>query len=258
MYDIAIIGAGITGGMLARTLAAYDLKICILEKENDVAMGATRANSGIVHAGYDAEEGTLKARLNVRGSEMMGRVAEELGVPYRNNGSLVIGFTEEDRNVIERLYKRGIRNGVQNLRIIDGEEARRLEPNLSEGVICALHAPSCAIVCPYELAIAAIGNAMDNGADLLLNFRVSGVVRKPADDEDNEGNPDAGYGEAVRPGCGDGAGNPEAACGEAVRPGCGDGAGNPGAVCGETAGLLCRGDGPGDREAIQQDRKSVV
>ena len=123
MYDIAIIGAGITGGMLARTLAAYDLKICILEKENDVAMGATRANSGIVHAGYDAEEGSLKAKLNVRGSEMMETVARELGVPYRNNGSMVIGFNEDDRKVVEQLYRRGIKNGVKNLRILTGEEA---------------------------------------------------------------------------------------------------------------------------------------
>ncbi|MCI9437227.1 MAG: NAD(P)/FAD-dependent oxidoreductase [Lachnospiraceae bacterium] len=178
MYDIAIIGAGITGGMLARTLAAYDLKICILEKENDVAMGATRANSGIVHAGYDAEEGSLKAKLNVRGSEMMETVARELGVPYRNNGSMVIGFNEDDRKVVEQLYRRGIKNGVKNLRILTGEEARRLEPNLSEDVVCALYAPSCAIICPYELAIAAVGNAMDNGAELLLNFEVQGIEKK--------------------------------------------------------------------------------
>ena len=178
MYDVAIIGAGITGGMLARTLAAYDLKICILEKENDVAMGATRANSGIVHAGYDAQEGSLKARLNVRGSEMMETVARELGVPYRNNGSMVIGFNEDDRNMIEILYQRGVRNGVKNLRILTGEEARQKEPNLSENVICALYAPSCGIVCPYELAIAAVGNAMDNGAELLLNFEVRGIERK--------------------------------------------------------------------------------
>ena len=178
MYDVAIIGAGIVGGMLARTLAAYDLKICILEKENDVAMGATRANSGIVHAGYDAEEGSLKARFNVSGSEMMETVARELGVPYRNNGSLVIGFNEEDRYVIEKLYQRGVRNGVKNLRILTGEEARALEPNLSETVSCALHAPSCGIICPYELAIAAVGNAMDNGAELFLNFEVKGIERK--------------------------------------------------------------------------------
>ncbi len=178
MYDIAIIGAGITGGMLARTLASCELKICILEKENDVAAGASRANSGIVHAGYDAEPGTLKALLNVRGSEMMENITQELGVPYIRNGSLVIGFSEEDREVIEMLRVRGIRNGVKGLRILDGDEARLLEPGLSEAVICALYAPTCAIICPYELTIAAIGNAMDNGAELLLHFNVAHIERK--------------------------------------------------------------------------------
>lgn len=178
MYDVAIVGAGVVGGMLARTLAAYDLRICILEKENDVALGATHANSGIVHAGYDAEEGSLKARLNVRGSEMMENVAQELGVPYRRNGSLVIGFGDGDRETIEKLYARGVSNGVKELRILDGDEARELEPALTSQVTCALYAPTCAIVCPYELTIAAVGNAMDNGADLMLNFEVRHVDRK--------------------------------------------------------------------------------
>ncbi len=178
MYDVAIVGAGVVGGMLARTLAAYDLSICILEKENDVAMGATRANSGIVHAGYDAEEGSLKARLNVRGAEMMEGITRELGVPYRNNGSLVIGFGEEDRRTIEGLYARGCKNGVRDLRILEGEEARELEPGLSESVVCALYAPTAAIVCPYELAIAAIGNAMDNGVSLKLHFEVGKIEKK--------------------------------------------------------------------------------
>ena len=132
MYDVAIIGAGVTGGMLARTLAAYELDICILEKENDVAMGTSRANSGIVHAGYDAENGTLKARLNVRGSEMMEEIAGQLGVPYSRNGSLVAGFHEEDTETIRALYHRGVKNGVKQLRILDGKEARQLEPELSE------------------------------------------------------------------------------------------------------------------------------
>lgn len=189
MYDVAIIGAGVVGGMLARTLAAYDLNVCILEKENDVAMGASRANSGIVHAGYDAEEGTLKAKLNVRGSEMMETVAKELGVPYRKNGSLVIGFGEEDRATVEKLYARGIANGVKDLRIVDGEEARELEPGLSDEVTCALYAPTCAIICPYELTIAAVGNAMDNGVRLITDFEVRRIVtvsQKPQDADREE------------------------------------------------------------------------
>lgn len=175
MYDAAIIGAGVVGGMIARTLSAYDLKVCILEKENDVAMGATKANSAIVHAGFDAKEGTLKARLNVQGSKMMKQVTEELGVKYKNNGSLVIGFDNDDRATIEELLKRGNKNGVEGLRILEKEELKKIEPNISDNVICALYAPTGAIVCPYELTIAAIGNAMDNGVILKTNFEVCDI-----------------------------------------------------------------------------------
>lgn len=178
MYDVAIIGAGVIGGMIARELSAYDLKICILERKNDVAMGATRANSAIVHAGFDAEEGTLKAELNVKGSEMMETVAEELGVKYLRNGSLVIGFNNEDRKEIEKLLKRGVSNGVKDLRILEKQELHEIEPGLADNVECALYAPTGAIICPYELTIAAIGNAMDNGAALLRNFEVNDIRKK--------------------------------------------------------------------------------
>lgn len=176
MYDIAIIGAGVTGAMIARTLSAYKCKLCILEKENDVAMGATRANSAIVHAGFDADEGSLKARLNVKGSEMMKKVTDELGVKYKNNGSIVIGFNDDDRKMIEVLKNRGDANGVKNLRILDANELHEIEPNISDNATCALYAPTGAIVCPYELTIAAIGNAMDNGAELELNFKVTDIL----------------------------------------------------------------------------------
>ncbi len=178
MYDAVIIGAGIVGAMTARELMKYNLKVCVLEKENDVAMGATKANSAIVHAGFDAKPGTLKARLNVRGSEMMKSVTEELGVKYINNGSLVIGFDNEDRATLEQLLERGNENGVKNLRILERDELRKSEPNIGEGAQCALYAPTGAIVCPYELCIAAMGNAMDNGAELKLNFEVKSIVKK--------------------------------------------------------------------------------
>ena len=176
MYDIAIIGAGVVGGMVARTLSRYKLDICILEKENDVAMGATRANSAIVHAGFDAKEGSLKAKMNLRGSRMMAQVARELGVKYRNNESLVVGF-EEERPEVEAIYQRGIRNGVEGLRIVEAEELHRMEPHLNPDLTCALLASTGAIVCPYELTIAAVGNAMDNGATLKLNFPVANIER---------------------------------------------------------------------------------
>lgn len=175
MYDIAIIGAGVVGGMTARALSKYNVSICILEKENDVAMGATKANSAIVHAGFDAQEGSLKASLNVQGSKMMKSICEELGVKYQNNGSLVVGFNEEDRKMINTLLERGMANGVAQLRVIERAELNRMEPNISEKAVCALYAPTGAIVCPYALTVAAIGNAMDNGAQLKCNFEVSDI-----------------------------------------------------------------------------------
>lgn len=176
MYDVVIIGAGVVGGMVARTLSRYDLKICIVEKEHDVAMGATRANSAIAHAGFDAKPGSLKAKLNVEGSKMMEKVCMELGVKYKNNGSLVIGFNEEDRQTLKELLDRGNENGVEGLRLVDQEQLKTLEPNLADEVTCALYAPTGAIICPYDLTIAAIGNAMDNGAELKRNFKVCDIV----------------------------------------------------------------------------------
>ncbi len=176
MYDIAIIGAGVVGGLVARTLAKYDLKICILEKESDVAMGATRANSAIVHAGFDAAEGSLKAKFNVRGSRLMPEVAAQLGVKYKNNQALVVGF-EHERDEVMAIYERGLKNGVEGLEIVEGEALHALEPNLNPDLKIALLAKTSAIVCPYELCIAAVGNAMDNGAELLLDCRVSAIDR---------------------------------------------------------------------------------
>ena len=109
---VAVIGAGVVGGMIARELSRYELDVCIIERENDVAMGATKANSAIVHAGFDAKEGSLKAKLNVQGSKMMEKTCGELGVKYQRNGSLVIGFNDDDRATVESLVKRGIENGL--------------------------------------------------------------------------------------------------------------------------------------------------
>jgi len=177
MYDVLIIGAGVTGAMIARTLSAYKLSICIAEKECDVAMGASKANSAIVHAGFDAKGGSLKAKLNVEGSKMMPQVTRDLGVKYQNNGSLVIGFNADDRRHLEELMQRGIANGVEGLKVIDADELHEIEPNLSANVVCALYAPTGAIICPYELTVAAIGNAMDNGADLALDFEVTDIQK---------------------------------------------------------------------------------
>ncbi len=176
-FDFAVIGAGVVGGFVARELTKYRGSVVMLEKEHDVAMGATKANSAIVHAGFDAHEGTLKARLNVRGSEMMEDVAGELGVKYKRNGSLVVGFSEDDRRTLLSLLERGKKNGVHGLRIVERDELEAMEPNIGHGVTCALLAPTGAIICPYELCIAAVGNAMDNGAGLELNFEVSSIEK---------------------------------------------------------------------------------
>ena len=175
MFEFVIIGAGVIGGMVARELTKYTDSVCILERGSDVALGATRANSAIVHAGYDAKEGSLKAMLNVRGSKMMAEVCRQLGVKYKNNGSLVVGFNEEDEKTLLDLCKRGKTNGVEGVRVIYRDEILALEPNIGEGVTVALHAPTGAIVCPYELCMAAVGNAMDNGASLKLNFKVEKI-----------------------------------------------------------------------------------
>ena len=174
MYDIVVIGAGVVGGLAARELSKYKLNICLLEKEGDVAMGATKANSAIVHAGFDAKVGTLKAKMNVRGSEIMEQITRELGVKYENNESLVVAF-ESERNEVEEIYKRGVQNGVKGLSIVEHDELMKLEPNLNPALSCALLAKTGAITCPYELCIAAVGNAMDNGATLLLDFEVVSI-----------------------------------------------------------------------------------
>ena len=174
-YDVAIIGAGVVGAMAARELSRYDLKVCLLEKENDVAMGASRANSGIIHGGYDPVPGTLKAKLNTAGVPLLYEAARQLNVHYQNNGSLVCAFGPEEEPAIDALYARGLENGIEKLQILSGDEARALEPNLSETVTKALHVPTAGIICPYDLTIAAIGNAMDNGVTLLRNFQVTSI-----------------------------------------------------------------------------------
>lgn len=175
MYKVAIIGGGVIGGLIARKMAEYDVKTVILEKENDVATGQSKANSGIVHAGYDPKPDTLKAKLNVLGSQMMEDICKELDVKYRRNGAFVVGYCDKDVETLEELYERGQKNGVLGLEILDGDDVRKIEKNLSKGIKKALYATSSAVVCPYELTIESIGNAMDNGVQLLRNFEVISI-----------------------------------------------------------------------------------
>ena len=177
MYDVAIIGAGVIGGMVARELTKYRLSVCLLEKENDVACGASKANSGIVHGGYDPVPGTLKAKLNGIGVEKLFDTASQLNVPIKRNGSLVCAFSADEDKTVKELYERGIKNGIKGLKILSGDEARLEESNLSENVTSALLVTNAGIVCPYELTIATVGNAMDNGAALRTNYEVTAIVR---------------------------------------------------------------------------------
>lgn len=178
IYDVVIVGAGVIGGMLARELSRYDLKVCLLEKENDVAMGASKANSGIVHGGYDPIPGTLKAKLNSVGVEPLFATAQDLSVSCKRNGSMVCAFSKEEEPILEELYQQGQENNIPGLAILSGDEARKLEPNLSDAVTKVLHVTNAGIISPYELTVAAVGNAMDNGVELKRNFSVSAICRE--------------------------------------------------------------------------------
>ena len=175
MYDVLIIGGGVTGSAIARELSRYDLKTALFEKGEDVCSGTSKANSGIAHAGFDAAPGSLKAKMNIRGSQMMEELSRKLDFPYKRNGSLVLCFDEKDRPRLEKLLQQGKENGVEGLEILEKKELLALEPALSEEVVCALHAPTGGIVCPFKLTIALAENAAVNGVEFHLNEGVKRV-----------------------------------------------------------------------------------
>lgn len=176
MYDIVIIGAGVTGCAIARELSRYKAKICVVEKCEDVCCGTSKANSAIVHAGYDAAPDSLMAKLNVEGNRLMGLLSEELDFPFRRNGSLVVCMSEDGIPGLNALYRNGAANGVEQLRIIGKEELQSLEPNISPHAVAALHAPTGGIVCPFGLTIALAENANTNGVEFKFNTEVSGLA----------------------------------------------------------------------------------
>ena len=180
-YDIAVIGAGVVGSLITRELSKYNIKIALLERANDCAMGATKANSAIVHAGFDAVPGTLKAKLNVRGVELMKKVCSELHVPLKNNEALVVAFSDDEMPHLNELLERGVKNGVPELRIVNREELVKLEPNIGDTAVGALVAPTSSIVCPYELTIAGVENAVTNGAEFLRNCEVKNIKKVDGD-----------------------------------------------------------------------------
>ena len=177
MYDVIIIGAGVSGAATARELSRYQASICVLEKEEDVCCGTSKANSAIVHAGYDAVPGSLKAKLNVRGNEIMGKLSEELDFPFERRGSLVLCLSEEDMPDLQELYDRGVENGVKDMRILSRDEVLQMEPNVTDKVYAALYAPTAGIVCPFGLNIALAENAYTNGVEFRFDTEVKEIKK---------------------------------------------------------------------------------
>lgn len=178
MYDIIIIGAGVSGACVARELSRYQAKICVLEKEEDVCSGTSKANSAIVHAGYDAAEGSLMAKLNVEGNQLMPQLSEELDFPFRQCGSFVVCLDMEDMPKLRELYERGVKNGVKGLEIItEKERFMAMEPNLAEETVAVLYAPTAGIICPFQLNIAMAENACTNGVEFKLNTTVEAITK---------------------------------------------------------------------------------
>lgn len=178
MYDVIIVGAGVSGAASARELSRCAARVCVLEKEEDVCCGTSKANSAIVHAGYDAAPGSLMAKLNVRGNALMGDLAKDLDIPFRRIGSLVVCLSEEDMPGLQALYDRGQANGVPDLRIIYHDELLQMEPNLSEETYAALYAPTAGIVCPFGLNIALAENAAMNGVEFHFDTEVQSLERR--------------------------------------------------------------------------------
>ena len=177
MFDIIIIGGGVSGAACARELSRYKVSVCVLEKEDDVCCGTTKANSAIVHAGFDAANGSLMAKLNVRGNELMEQLSKDLDFHFERNGSLVICRAVEDMPNLEALYERGVKNGVKDLRIISREELVEMEPNVSDDAVAALYAPTGGIVCPFNMNIALAENAYANGVEFKFNTEVADIKK---------------------------------------------------------------------------------
>ena len=177
MFDTIIIGAGITGTAVAHFISKTALSVLVVEAKEDVAEGSTKANSAIVHAGYDAKPGTLKAKYNVEGNLMYPALAKQLGFPFLNNGSLILCFDEKDRPDLEALYQRGIQNGVKGLEILERDQVLAMEPHINPQVVAALHAPTGGITCPYEACIALSESAAQNGVKFMFESPVTAIEK---------------------------------------------------------------------------------
>ncbi|MFA5584961.1 MAG: NAD(P)/FAD-dependent oxidoreductase [Saccharofermentanales bacterium] len=179
MYDVAIIGAGVVGCALAYTLSQYQVSVLLIEKENDVAMGASRANTAIIHAGFDPPPESLMGQLNVEGMHRCYELCRELDVEHRQTGSLVLAFDASQRLTLEELYRQGLANGCAGLEIISGDQARQREPRLSPDLVAALWAPEAGVINPWDFALAMAEVALRNGVIFMPDSRVTAIRREP-------------------------------------------------------------------------------
>ena len=178
MYDIIVIGAGVTGSCTARALSKYQVNMCVIEKGDDVCSGTSKANSAIVHGGYDCKPGTLMAKMNVRGNELMYQLAEELDFPVKKNGSLIVCTVPEERGKLDVLLQQGIDNGVPGVRIVEKEELLSMEHNLTPNAVAALYVPTGGLVDPFNMCVAFAENAAVNGTEFKLETEVTDIVKK--------------------------------------------------------------------------------
>lgn len=178
MYDAVVIGAGVTGCAVAREIARFKGSFLTVERRPDVCEGTSKANSAIMHAGFDAQPGSWKARMNVRGNAMMDELSRELDIPFKRIGALVVCLREEELPRLRELYDRGLTNGVPGLSLLTGDEARAIEPNLTDEVCGALLAESSGVVCPFELTLGMGESAAINGVEFRFDTKVTGLRRE--------------------------------------------------------------------------------
>ncbi|MFH1305721.1 MAG: NAD(P)/FAD-dependent oxidoreductase [Candidatus Omnitrophota bacterium] len=177
-FDVIIIGAGVTGAATARELSRYDLRTAVLEKETDVSFGTSKANSGIIHPGFHATPGTLKACLAPLGNRAFDRLKEELEFPFERRGSLLVAFTEDELFSLQHYFLQGKKNNVPYMELLSRERTLEAEPNLNPDILGALHAPTTGIICPYEYCFALIENAVRNGVELFTQQEVTRITKK--------------------------------------------------------------------------------
>ena len=177
MYDVAIIGGGVIGSAIARELSKFTVNAVVIEREQDLCCGTSKANSAIIHGGYDAKPGSLKAKLNVEGNKMFDELSRDLDFPFKRNGSLVVRTKDQSKEDLQKLYDQGIANGVEGLKIVDRDELLKMEPNIADDVVDALYVPTGGIVCPFNFNYALAENAADNGVEFKLSTKVEKVAK---------------------------------------------------------------------------------